>query len=575
MNKMEHLTEQLRYGAVVRVSTHKQVTQGDSIEDQRKAIENYVENRGGIISEWFDIIQSATTVEEDQPFQKVISYCKNNPGKLDCIVFMRIDRFTRGGINVYDNLRKELAKYKVFIVDTEGIIGNKEVNTLSHLGLNFDYKWAIVNPTRENEVREAENSMLEAQKICRRLIGAEIRYTQNGYWMRRPPYGLSSEEIFTDSGKRKILVKGKSDEYNFLKLMFDLALKGDKSDKDIIKELNDSGYKSREFYKHDRDKKKIIGKIGGGKLTVEQLRSYLGNPIYAGVICEKWTNNKPVKAQFEGIVTIDEFNKINKGRVHISEDANGVLSIYKGLIAEWRLTKLKENPEYPYKQYVLCPVCKSQLLGSGTRGKYGKKHPAYHCARYKHKRFGVKKAVFDETINRFVNSIELSEDFKDKLITEIRSQWILREKEFNAKAINNNSRILEIDMQIEKKLEDFSNTNSSTLKSLLEQQVEKLQSEKLTLTETRNTDERDQLDMEKLLRNTRYYMEHLPELLMGSTDPLVNASFFGLLFETRPTYTDLVNGTPNLSSIFKLNEDYIKSKSSLVTPRRIELRLPG
>jgi hypothetical protein len=62
---------------------------------------------------------------------------------------------------------------------------------------------------------------------------------------------------------------------------------------------------------------------------------------------------------------------------------------------------------------------------------------------------------------------------------------------------------------------------------------------------------------------------------MGCTDPLVNASFFGSLFETIPTYIDLVNGTPNLSGIFNPNDEYIKSKSSMVTLPGFEPGLPG
>lgn len=41
------------------------------------------------------------------------------------------------------------------------------------------------------------------------------------------------------------------------------------------------------------------------------------NLIYAGIIKGKWTNNKPVKAQFEGIVSVDLFNKANHDKLII------------------------------------------------------------------------------------------------------------------------------------------------------------------------------------------------------------------------------------------------------------------
>jgi hypothetical protein len=36
------------------------------------------------------------------------------------------------------------------------------------------------------------------------------------------------------------------------------------------------------------------------------------HPIYAGVICEKWTNNKPIKAVYDGLVDIDTWNNANR-----------------------------------------------------------------------------------------------------------------------------------------------------------------------------------------------------------------------------------------------------------------------
>jgi len=45
---------------------------------------------------------------------------------------------------------------------------------------------------------------------------------------------------------------------------------------------------------------------------------------------------------------------------------------------------------------------------------------------------------------------------------------------------------------------------------------------------------------------------------------------FSLLFEELPTYEDLINGTLNLSPLFKLNEAYSKSKGTLSDPKGIQ-----
>ena len=567
---MEHQLNKIKYGGGIRVSSQKQAISGDSKDDQKIIISKYAQEHGGYIERWFDFVHSATNKDiEKQPFLEVIDYCKSNPGAIDCLVVCKIDRFTRGGVEVYDKLKRELSKYGVRLVDTEGVIGNIEIDTLAHLGLNYSYPWAIQNPTRENELKEAQSAESEAVKIARRLIGAEIRYTQNGYWMRRPPYGLQSKEIITNTGKRKILIPADNDEYRLIKMIFDLANRGNLTDSEIVDQVNTQGYRSRQIVLHETDNPmKIIGKKGGVKLTVEQLRKYLSNPIYAGVICEKWTNFKPIKASFEGIITIDEFNKINKGRVYIHQDDDGVLTINKGLVAEWRKKKLKDNPKYAYKKYVLCPICGNRFLGSATTGKLGKKHPAYHCSRG-HKRFGVKKSLMDQVISDFVSSIDISTDFKSKLLARIRDEWIKREKGFNQQALDINRQIVDIDRQIEDLIDNYSSTSSNVIKEGIEKKIENLNSQKMSLAQKRNTTEICELDMNKIINCAKYYMEHLPELLISNTNPLENASFFGLLFDELPTYNDLVNGTPKLSCIFKLNEAYKKSESQLVTLRGI------
>ncbi len=61
-------------------------------------------------------------------------------------------------------------------------------------------------------------------------------------------------------------------------------------------------------------------------------------------------------------------------------------------------------------------------------------------------------------------------------------------------------------------------------------------------------------------------MEHLNELVLSGDDPVRNGQMFSLLFEDLPTYEDLINGTLNLSPLFKLNKAYSKNKGALSEP---------
>lgn len=548
----------------LRISSTKQL-EGDSLDDQKKIIEVFATKIGGEVRYWFSMVHSASGADiEKQPLNEVINWCKENKGKFEYLLVSRLDRFTRGGIATFDYLKSELKKYNITLLDAEGVIGDEEINTLDHLDLPYTYPWAIQNPSRQREVQEAERAKEEAKKIVTRTISAEIRYAQNGYWMRRPPYGYKSTTAATAKGKRKILLPD-TEESAFIRLMFELVARGDMSDTEICNELNLRGYASRAHNKYAKnDPLKVIGNGGNKKLKPSQLRKYVSNLVYAGIICEKWTKYSPVKAQFQGIVTTDLFNRANKGKKQVSIDDLGNIEIYDGPLAEYKKKRHKRNPMYPYKDYVMCPICDNPLLGSASTSKSGKKHPAYHCSRG-HKRFGINKSTFDETIETFTNSLEFSVDFKSKLLIAIKEEWLKREKGFNSKSLDINKQILDIDEKTEKYLESYAQTASSVMKEQIEYEVEKLQKTKRLLANSRNKTESDQLNMEKVLEYTKYYMEHLPELLTGNKDPFINASFFGILFEELPTYEELLNGTPNLSYIFKLNDAYIKSEISMVT----------
>lgn len=187
--------------AAIRVSTSKQGRDGDSPEAQKEQIERFAQNKGIAIKKFFVFMESAS--KEQQPMQEAVDYCKDRKNDIDLFIVKSIDRFTRGGSMSYDSLKTQLDSHGVTLIDTYGVISQEKVNTLEHLG--HSYKWSTYSPSRKSEMLEAERSKDEVRDILSRVIGAEIRYTQMGYYMRRPPYGFISEKVETQHGKRTIL----------------------------------------------------------------------------------------------------------------------------------------------------------------------------------------------------------------------------------------------------------------------------------------------------------------------------------------------------------------------------------
>src|SRR5690606_24013406 len=146
-NKMNSHLAQENAVAAIRISSIKQGLQGDSPEAQKEQIERFALTHNINISKFFVFIESAS--KEQQPIQEAIDYCKDPKNDIQLFIIKSIDRFTRGGSYSYDHLKMQLTRYGVRLVDIYGIIGAKDVNTLEHLGV--EYNWSVYSPTKKTE----------------------------------------------------------------------------------------------------------------------------------------------------------------------------------------------------------------------------------------------------------------------------------------------------------------------------------------------------------------------------------------------------------------------------------------
>ncbi|OGM74833.1 hypothetical protein A3H21_00480 [Candidatus Woesebacteria bacterium RIFCSPLOWO2_12_FULL_42_8] len=548
---------------ILRVSSTKQGLMGDSHEDQKQQLLRRAEQLGSTINrkitieKFFEFTESASGELDGQPILKALDYCKNPHNKVSYAFIKSIDRGTRGGATMYGLLKSQFAKYGVQFIDVYGVIGTQTVNTLDHLGLK--YGWSEFSPSFITELLEAERAKGEVRDILTRMIGAEVRYVRMGYRVRPAPPGYQNKKIETSHGMRVILAPHPVESPWFIK-MFELREQGTLTDLQIVEQVNAIGYKSRTRKLHDKtDKQKIIDKTGGIPLTIKQMQRYIQNPIYAGVNTEKWLDGEPTKCKFPGLVSIEIFNRANRGKITIVEDGD-VVKIYRGKVDPWRLRKQKENPLYPYKQYILCPACRNQLLASASKGKSGKHFPAYHCSRG-HKYFRIPVDALETCVEAFMEHVDFDESFVKRFRDIFLGEWNKREHQVSDVTVKLNERLISIEHEIHELKDKIKILSLPTTIKLMEEDIEKLELEKTNIVGVREKKEKEQIDIQILINYTQYFMEHLKDLLFGSTNPFQNAAMFGLVFEDLPTYAELENGTLNLAPIFKLNDAYKTSKS--------------
>ncbi len=551
--------------ASLRTSAQKTGLQGDSHEQQREQILRRAEQVSIILGvkivivKWFKFTESAGGEYDTQPILESVEYCKDP--KIKYFFVRSIDRGTRGGGGIYDQLKAGFARYGTQLLDSYGIIGTSVINTLDYFGVKYD--WSEFSPTQTNELIVAEGAKEERRNILTRLIGSEIRYTRLGYPMNASPIGLMNVKVDTQHGERKIR-KADPEESPWILRGYELRIQGNVSDNEIINELNLMGYKSRRTKKYDpKDKTRVIGYGGQKKLTVKHFQVLIQNPEYAGIYVHAWTNNKPIKGQIEPLVTIEMFNKANRGKVVIILQ-DGEIMIVKSNKPEWQAVKKKDNPLFPYKKEVLCPQCRNPLLGSASTGNHGTPRPAYHCGRLingKRCTYRIKLREFNDTIEGFVKDVQFSDEFRERFREIALEELVNRENQLSSDTISYSRQIEAKQIEIQNLKDKIKLLSSPETIKMFEDDIEKLRIERALLINQRDNKEDQQVDSQVAINYTNYFIEHLEDLLLGGSNPQKNASLFGLLFDEKPTYEDLVHRTPKLACLFKLNEDFKTTKS--------------
>jgi site-specific DNA recombinase len=334
--------------------------------------------------------------------------------------------------------------------------------------------------------------------------------------------------------------------------MFDLRARNTLSDIEIVAKLNKLGYRTRRDVVRDKkDRTKIIGRMGGKLLDMKGFIRIIQNPIYAGINCEKWTDYEAVKCRFNGIVPVATFNKANRGKIIVTDEA-GNISIYKQKPPEFQLRKRVQNPDFPYKRLVTCPACHKPLFGSASRGKMGKYYPAYHCDRGHY--FRIPKEEFDAVIELFVQKVRIKPSYINSLEKAVLVEWDKRQKlvEKDNGAIE--KKITALKTEVVLAVEKIKVLSSETAIKLMEEDIVRIENQINELVAQKQKEVKEKgIDIKTIMAYIRYFLEHLDYLLLKQIDPIKKAGFFGVLFSQVPTFQDLLIGTQNAGQLTVLN----------------------
>ncbi|MEL6414272.1 MAG: recombinase family protein [Pseudomonadota bacterium] len=437
-----------------------------------------------------------------------------------------------------------------------GII-QPERNRLEHLGV--EYQWAIDSPSHYAEVFMAEKARAEASDILTRTIGQQIQLTRDGYQCRSANFGYRNQKVSTPDGKKKTIMMPDETEASFVVRMFELRADGGWTDDAICETINDMGYQSRTQNIYDPETRQIIGTTKPLQLSPKQLQRYVSRTIYCGVRCEKWNHQHPVRTPFEPLVSIELFNRANRGKVKITEAQDGSLSISENRNAQ---EQHRHNPEFLLRHVVKCNHCPKPLLASKSRGKSGRKFGYYHCSRG-HKYFGVNSAEFEQTIANFLKTLQAKPGFLNLFREVVRDVWM--EKNRGRRQVREaiQAHLKSVQARQSSLLDRIASCGSPIVQKKLEDQIEELEANIVNLTAKLNSNALKEDEIEAFFQTARTLMEH-PEqsVSCAETKPQLE-KIWSTIFQERPSYEMFLNRTPQLTLLYRLNRDFDGDKNLL------------
>ncbi len=314
-----------------RVSSRKQVKEGNGLDSQEQACRAWARNHGHEVERVF--IEPGISGETDKrpAYLEMLQFLMQNRNKYIVLAY-DINRFARNA-TLYGILRQDLKK-----------IGHSVQTLTLH-----------IEDTPESELVEnvaASVAQYERQKNQARTIANTAEHLKQGYWVFNEPVGYERKRLHG-----RIHLVRREPTATFLQE----ALEG----------FATGRFPTQKATKEYLERAIIIGSNRRAMpITLNFVKKLLTNEKYTGWFAYKkkgW--DIPYQQwKIEPIISIETFQAI-QDRLH-------------GRKATTRPRKYNMNDDdFPLRRWVLCPECGRPMTADRPRSKSGKRHLYYHCYR--------------------------------------------------------------------------------------------------------------------------------------------------------------------------------------------------
>ena len=333
-----------------RVSSDEQKTERLSLEHQERTLRAYCESKGyEIVGEPEKEDYSAKHCDMRRPrMKKIYEFCKQNPGKVDSILFLRWDRYSR---NV------EFAfTYKRLFMDELGVDINAVEEPIDFAATD----WAMWLSIR------CGVAQTEDQKISRRTQEGTHEHLMRGEWCGRAPRGYINIKANEDAGTDHFVAIDPK-VAPIIREVFSQVAEGIETPMSIKRRLLPQASKTSFF-------------------------NMLRNKFYVGIIEVPAFDFYPaceVRGKHEPIIDNETFKAV--------QDVMGGKRKKKPKMHK------PNNPNLYLRKYLVCPKCGHRITGATSKGHGG--HYDYYCCNHDHKHLNVRADKANESFVRYVGGL--------------------------------------------------------------------------------------------------------------------------------------------------------------------------
>ena len=515
-----------------RVSTEEQVQDGNSLNNQREAIEKYAEAHNIEIVGWFTDEGVSAKTAHRPGLESMLEACRENKGEVEHVVVYNISRISRNISSFYKEIGSLLAHDGITLRSTMEPV---DESPMGKLMLNI----SLAFHQFDNDVK--------GETSHDNMVGV----ARNGWWQTQAPIGFIIEKV--------PIGEYKNDGHERTRSILKPDLKDGLSEKIatvFIEFANANGGMSEADAWRLAHKLEIRMPSTGELISFSSFDRMLRRPVYAGYNnSEKLLGGEMVKLRFEGIIPLAVFNKV---QTLLDSDKR----------------ELTRSPDdlYPLKDTLICAKCGGHILGSAPLGGSGKKSPRYHCRGRGHGSMGLVEA--HELFVKLLEQIAPTEG-TIKLFKEIVRRTAAK------KLGDANDEIKQLTKQEEKLSDQIAATLHSFLveKSISKDEkkffVERLEAQRSEIRKQREECERIQQLNESTITYVCNFIDK-PAKLWKDADLESKRAFQQILFPNG-LHIDLKEkscGTEDLSPLDSVisnkNEPGGGSDSPMVTPVRVE-----